>query len=485
MSIVQRIPQSGSIFGKANAQGIVIADPTWYLFLYNLSLVAQTQSINQFLYGTVAPTAGIGADGDFYIDMTTYYLYGPKASGTWPAGVSLVGPAGTNGTNGTNGTDGNTVLYGVVAPTTEGVDGNFYIDTVTNYLYGPKASGAWPAGTSLIGPTGPAGTPATPGAAAYGEMQGTSTTVTMTTVNTDYQVGGWSAASLNGWTYSSNSLVAVTPGPYNINCVVSVQNSSGNNTLQFTIYKNGVATSAKAQIRLSVSSDIGPLTISNIDDAIVATDVLTLWVQNQTASGTTVTITDANLSVSAIAGAPGPAVGSYFTPVAWDGVNDRVLGVGQITQDSFTSATSMPLHIACGDGQVYEMEIVGTSADGAAGANPILLPNNTAPATNSFERVGLYAATAGALTNALTAASADGGFLLCNGGTNVVSGKYTLITTTGRKTVIIKSYGSSTSSVYYLDLVHTWNDTTTVWSSLGTITMPNAWTGQIVCKRIA
>ncbi|MDO9053854.1 MAG: hypothetical protein Q7U37_08005, partial [Gallionella sp.] len=53
--------------------------------------------------------------------------------------------------------DGNTVLYGPAIPTTEGIDGNFYINTASNMLYGPKAAGAWPAGTSLIGPAGATG----------------------------------------------------------------------------------------------------------------------------------------------------------------------------------------------------------------------------------------------------------------------------------------------------------------------------------------
>jgi hypothetical protein len=45
------------------------------------------------LYGSEAPEAGDGNDGDFYLDSATYDLYGPKASGTWPAGVSLTGQA--------------------------------------------------------------------------------------------------------------------------------------------------------------------------------------------------------------------------------------------------------------------------------------------------------------------------------------------------------------------------------------------------------
>jgi hypothetical protein len=110
---------------------------------------------NTVLSGTGAPGSGLGVNGNFYIDTAASELYGPKAAGAWPAGVSLIGPAGTNGTNGTN---GNTVLYGTGAPGSGlGVNGNFYIDTAASELYGPKASGAWPAGVSLIGPAGPPG----------------------------------------------------------------------------------------------------------------------------------------------------------------------------------------------------------------------------------------------------------------------------------------------------------------------------------------
>ena len=99
------------------------------------------------LSGVVAPTVE-GVDGDFYIDTVTDMFYGPKAGGVWPAGVDLDGAAGA---------PGSTVLNGVVAPTVEGVDGDFYLDTVTSTMYGPKAGGVWPAGVVLVGPVGPAG----------------------------------------------------------------------------------------------------------------------------------------------------------------------------------------------------------------------------------------------------------------------------------------------------------------------------------------
>lgn len=75
------------------------------------------------------------------------------------AGVQgIQGVKGDTGLTGPAGANGNTILYGTAAPTTEGSNGDFYIRTTTNFIYGPKAGGAWPAGTSLIGPAGADGT---------------------------------------------------------------------------------------------------------------------------------------------------------------------------------------------------------------------------------------------------------------------------------------------------------------------------------------
>ena len=66
----------------------------------------------------------------------------------------MVGATGASGTNGTNGLDGKTIISGTASPSTEGVDGDFYIDTDDNLIYGPKTGGAWGSGTSLVGPAG-------------------------------------------------------------------------------------------------------------------------------------------------------------------------------------------------------------------------------------------------------------------------------------------------------------------------------------------
>jgi len=67
------------------------------------------------------------------------------------------GLTGATGSAGADGADGKTVLSGSGDPMTEGTDGDFYLNTTTTILFGPKAT-TWPAGVSLIGPQGEQGT---------------------------------------------------------------------------------------------------------------------------------------------------------------------------------------------------------------------------------------------------------------------------------------------------------------------------------------
>lgn len=52
------------------------------------------------LNGSGAPSGAIGADGDFYLDVASSRLYGPRTAGSWGTGVSLVGPTGPIGPGG-------------------------------------------------------------------------------------------------------------------------------------------------------------------------------------------------------------------------------------------------------------------------------------------------------------------------------------------------------------------------------------------------
>ena len=86
-------------------------------------------------HGTGAPNNALGNDGDYYIDDTPpKMIYGPKVSGAWPAGASLQGAPGEDGT--------------------DGIDGpSAYAAAVANGFVGTEAE--WLA--SLVGPEGQQG----------------------------------------------------------------------------------------------------------------------------------------------------------------------------------------------------------------------------------------------------------------------------------------------------------------------------------------
>jgi hypothetical protein len=63
-------------------------------------------AVNTILNGRGAPKANTGVDGDFFIDVTSFTIYGPKKNGKWPVGVSLRGPQGLDGKVGERGTTG-------------------------------------------------------------------------------------------------------------------------------------------------------------------------------------------------------------------------------------------------------------------------------------------------------------------------------------------------------------------------------------------
>lgn len=69
------------------------------------------------LSGTGAPGAGVGVDGDFYIDTAADEIYGPKTGGAWGTGTDLVGPQGPQGETGAEGPVGETGQTGPAGPT--------------------------------------------------------------------------------------------------------------------------------------------------------------------------------------------------------------------------------------------------------------------------------------------------------------------------------------------------------------------------------
>ncbi|MFU1858090.1 hypothetical protein ACK8HY_13820 [Sphingobacterium sp. NGMCC 1.201703] len=96
------------------------------------------------LSGKVPPSTTIGLNGDFYLDLSTGNLYGPKTINGWGSPFNLKGPSGTPGSPGSPGTPGSSILSGRIVPSiTTGKEGDFYINLNDMTIFGPKTNDGW------------------------------------------------------------------------------------------------------------------------------------------------------------------------------------------------------------------------------------------------------------------------------------------------------------------------------------------------------
>jgi hypothetical protein len=170
--------------------------------------------------------------------------------------------------------------------------------------------------------------------------------------------------------------------------------------------------------------------------------------------------------------------------------SDLSLQVGQAAYIDVSAASSVPLHIATGDNQSYEIDLLVTP-DSVVTTPTLLLPNN-ATYTNFFGFTSVYGSQQGAGTAGATAAGTNGFALVPQGATNT---KCFVSTKTYAKGV--HSLGASHTTSNYLVTWSTFSmwmatassfvahDTTTPWTSLGTLTFPTTVTGRIIIRRTA
>jgi hypothetical protein len=124
---------------------------------------SSTAVINTILNGNGAPSNTLGINGDFYIDTRSLMISGPKKSGKWPVARSLQGANGVNGIDGKNGTSAKnvTTASNVAGPAgPQGERGDKGIDGLPGANGGAGIDGL-PGAAGATGPSGPAGSGAT------------------------------------------------------------------------------------------------------------------------------------------------------------------------------------------------------------------------------------------------------------------------------------------------------------------------------------
>ena len=195
---------NGVVTEAAAAASLLTIFNQWYTFptAYAEQIAGFLRRIDGFIVTDGTPSDAVGADGEYALDNTSGLLYGPKTSGAWGSSILDLG--------GVDGTDGRTILFGTGAPSDGlGEDGDGYFDLAAGDIYAPKASGSWPAGVSLVGPKGDTGelavgtvTTLAPGEDATVTNSGTSTDAVL-----DFGIPAGAAASV-----SVGAVSALTPG---------------------------------------------------------------------------------------------------------------------------------------------------------------------------------------------------------------------------------------------------------------------------------
>lgn len=161
---------------------------------------------------------------------------------------------------------------------------------------------------------------------------------------------------------------------------------------------------------------------------------------------------------------------------------DIALGIGQSAIYSFSAITSLPLRIATATQQSYEISICPTFITGVVTAgSTILSMNNATLGTNWpawFQQANITATTVSSGT------IAGGVLTLTGGGSTPRQITARIVTNTNGKS-FQSNYGSSSNTANFIGYIQSaCQDTTTVWTSLGTLTFISAASGDVVVRRL-
>lgn len=160
-------------------------------------------------------------DGDSFNNVGN--IQGPEGP-MGPQGVQ-----GVKGDQGVPGPAGRTILSGMGNPTVgQGQNGDFYINVTNWTIWGPKTNGAWgTSGTSLVGPPGPKGDPGPAGSSTVTKVgpitaTGASQTIPLgvTPVSASYVLMEVNGVGTYNFSVSGSDLTTTQPAGDEINIVV-------------------------------------------------------------------------------------------------------------------------------------------------------------------------------------------------------------------------------------------------------------------------
>ncbi|CAM3788701.1 hypothetical protein MUGA111182_09735 [Mucilaginibacter galii] len=159
VTFVSTVPQNNT--GKNSDVAINITTGAFYqkqvnnwINTYTLP-ASSTSNGSGITYGLGEPNASSGQINDTYINTANGRFY-QKATAGWQQVFSMLngptGGPGPKGDTGLPGLNGKSLLNGLLDPSNQatGVDGDFYINTSTYTLFGPKRNSDWGSGTVIV-----------------------------------------------------------------------------------------------------------------------------------------------------------------------------------------------------------------------------------------------------------------------------------------------------------------------------------------------
>jgi len=160
--------------------------------------------------------------------------------------------------------------------------------------------------------------------------------------------------------------------------------------------------------------------------------------------------------------------------------SDRLLLAGETAVIDFTSATSVPLHIQTVEG-LYEIDIMSNTAGTVTNDSAITLSANNTTYSNAFHN--FYHGSSSANSHIIGGNSDSSSIILAYSLPYQITSRIT--TRTASKSSVSEGFTKSTSGKNMVKYICDWDDSTTAWTSLGTVTLPFAQSGKIVVHRVA
>jgi len=160
---------------------------------------------------------------------------------------------------------------------------------------------------------------------------------------------------------------------------------------------------------------------------------------------------------------------------------DYFLQVGEVAKISFSNKTSVPLKIATEDDTYYELHVIPSNPGGTSGGTPspiILYPNNT-----SYENKFVYAEVFRNLWNLGSSYLTYSGFRIGVAFSSITC--FIINRTIYKETRSFTNVYGTPQDYPSLNIsACNWRDTTTPWTSLGTIVFPQSSSGEILIRRL-